>query len=577
MRSIHARPEIAALAAALLGACSSPLAAPRGHRRDIPTQRGGTITVAQYVNVRSVDPAVAFDEGSDPIVRLLFARLLRVSESGAFEGEIARSFRVTDDGLRVLVQLHPGVRFHDGTLVSARDVKRSIERALHPDTPCPAPSFFDRLVGFDDYRQGKTDHIAGVVASSDVDIEFRLREPDATFLATLTLPFASPVCPSAGATFDPSFSVHACGAGPFRLVRWQDQDAIVLARHEGYFEPGLPYLDGITWLFGMQTTTQRFQFEQGRLDYVHELSAADSAAFRSDPRWAPFGAWNEPRSTRGIFMNTRMPPFDRLEIRQAVAAAIDREQVGMLRAGTVVPARSMVPPGVVGHDPDFQGQRFDLQRALDLMHQAGFAYDPATGRGGYPDPIDYFVSAESFEVQAAELYQQHLARIGIRIRLRSMAWTAWLAQTGRPMQAPMGGDGWSADFDDPSNFFDPIFSTGAIQDDESQNRAFFSNAELDDVLARGRREMSPVVRRALYRRADEIVRDQAPWAVVFGYRYYDVWQPYLHGYRPHPRVQQRLAFVWLDIEEKRRALRAKNAPPGSLNVLALALSRRPSP
>ena len=95
------------------------------------------------------------------------------------------------------------------------------------------------------------------------------------------------------------------------------------------------------------------------------------------------------------------------------------------------------------------------------------------------------------------------------------------------------------------------------------------------MLDRARRELSPEERSKLFRRADEIVRDQAPWAVVFGYRYYDLWQPYLHGYRPDPRVQQHLAFVWLDVEQKRRALLARHAPPGSLNVLALALARRP--
>lgn len=574
MRSILARADLALLGLALLGGCSSRLADPLGDGRPVPRQRGGSITVAQYVNVRSIDPAVAFDEGADPIVRLIFARLVRISESGSFEGELAQSFRHSDDGLRWSIQLHRDVRFHDGQALTADDVKRSLERALHPDTPCPSVSSFDRLVGFDEFRKGQRPHIDGIEVKSDRDLEFVLREPDATFLAALSLPFSSPVCRSAGATYDPGFSLHACGAGPFRLVRWQEQEAIVLARHDAYFEPGLPYLDGITWLFGVQTLAQRFRFEQGQLDYVHELSAADSAAFRGDPRWAPWGGWNEPRSTRGIFMNTRMAPFDQLEVRQAVAAAIDRQQVGMLRAGTIVPARSMVPPGVVGHDPTFEGQRFDLPRALELMRRAGYPYDPATGRGGYPHEIDYFVSADSFESQAAELYQQQLARIGIRIRLRALSWTAWLARTGRPLQTAMGGDGWSADFDDPSNFFDPLFSTSAIQDDESQNRAFFSNAELDDVLARARREMSPQVRSALFHRADEIVRDQAPWAVVFGYRYYDVWQPYLHGYRPHPRVQQRLAFVWLDLEEKRRALAARSAPPGSINVLALTLSRR---
>ena len=576
MRSIPARPNwLAAAALAALCACSNRLAPPLGDASPIPPARGGTLTVAQFVAVRSIDPAVAFDEGADPITRLVFGRLLSISESGEFVGDLAESFHLSEDGLSLDLYLHRSARFHDGTPVTAADVKRSLERALHPDTPCPAPSFFERLVGFDAFREGKTANLDGVVVTAEHHVVFRLQQPDAAFLAALTLPFATPVCASAGTTYDPNFSLHACGAGPFRLVNWQEQEAIVLARHDGYYNSELPYLDRVTWMFGVQNTTQRFRFERGDLDFVHELSAADSAAFRSDPRWAPFGGWNEPRSTRGIFMNTRMPPFDRVEVRRAVAAAIDRDALAKLRAGHIIAATSMVPSGVLGHDPSFEGQHYDLNAALRWMKQAGYEYDPATGRGGYPDVIDYFVPADSFDMNVAEVFQQQLARIGIRIQLHAMSWTAWLARTGRPNESRMGGDGWAADFDDPSDFFDPIFSTRAIQPEESQNRAFFSNAELDRLLDTARRELDPVRRRALHRRADEIVRDEAPWAVAYGYRYYDVWQPYLHGFKPHPRVQQQVGFTWLDEVRKRRALQARHAPPGSLSVLALALSLRP--
>jgi ABC-type transport system substrate-binding protein len=575
MRSTRARAEVllalAALAALAAPGCADRLAAPLGTASDSPPARGGTLTLATFVRVRSLDPAVAFDEGADPVQRLLYARLVRVSRDGAFEPDLAESFELDRDGRRYVFRLRDGARFHDGTEVRAGDVKRSLERALHAATPCPAPSFYDHIAGYEAYHAGKAEHLEGIRVESDGRVSFELTEPDATFLAVLTLPMAAPVCASAGRAFDPSAPLP-CGAGPFKLDRWEDRDALRLVRHEGYHGAPRPHLDAVRWLFEVPTTAQRFRFERGDIDMLHELGLSDSVAFRADPRWRPLGAWNRPRSTRGVFMNTQMEPFDRADVRRAVAAAIDRGALAGLRAGHLMPADRMVPAGVVGHDPSFEGQRHDLGAALEHMRRAGFAFDPSTGRGGYPFPIDYLVPVESNELQVAELFQQQLARVGIRIRLKALSWGACLALTGLRGRVRMGAAGWSADFDDPSDFFEPILSTAAIQAEASQNVSFFSDARLDALLARARREMDPAARKALYRSAELIVRDEAPWAIAYGYRYYDVWQPYVLGYRPHPMAFLEVGQVWL-AEERRRLVRsARGAPPGSLNALALALS-----
>jgi ABC-type transport system substrate-binding protein len=570
---IRERASLATLLAIVsLCGCSKRLDPPLGGPVDGPPQAGGKLTLATFVNIRSVDPAVAFDEGSEPIVRLLFARLFRVSRSGKIEGDLVKDYRLSEDGLRLTMHLRRDARFHDGTPVLASDVKRSLERAFHPKTPCPVPSFYDRIVGFGAFHKGEATELTGVQVLSDHGVRIELREPDATILPILTLGMAAPVCRSAGHVYDPNFSLEACGAGPFRLARWEGQEAIELRRHDGYHDASQVHVEGIRWLFGVQSTAQRFRFERGEIDFVHELTASDAVAFRSDPRWRPLGSWSRPRSTRGIFMNTEMPPFDRVEVRQAVAYAIDRTQVASLRAGHLVAANSVIPSGVVGHDPSFPGQHHDLDKALALMKSAGWAYDPASNTGGYPETIDYYCAAESFDVAVAEIFQQQLRRVGIRIRINAVSWATYLAVTGRRKHARMGADGWSADFDDPSDFLDPLFSSEAIQDEESQNRAFYSNPELDALLDRARREMDPNVRRGLYRRADEIVRDDAPWAVVYGFRYYDVRQGYVQGYRPHPHAYLDVSSVWIDAAHQRLAKASRSAPPGSMNVLALELT-----
>ena len=100
----------------------------------------------------------------------------------------------------------------DGTPITADDVKRSIERALAPDTPNSFSSFYDRIVGFEPFTTGKTPHLEGVTVGGRLVVSIRLREPDATFLSALAMQALRPVCPSAGDKYDPTWL--PCGAGP---------------------------------------------------------------------------------------------------------------------------------------------------------------------------------------------------------------------------------------------------------------------------------------------------------------------------------------------------------------------------
>ena len=191
-------------------------------------------------------------------------------------------------------------------------------------------------------------------------------------------------------------------------------------------------------------------------------------------------------------------------------------------------------------------RRHDLAAALDAMARAGYPFDPATGKGGWPEPIDYLTIPDTGDQQCAEIWQQQLARVGLRIRLKLVTYASFLAESQRRRAAAMGRAGWSADYPDPGDFFEPTLSGAAIQDEGSDNVSFFSNAELNGVLARAHGEPDRARRDALYLRAEEIIRDEAPWIPTYGTRSYELWQPYVHGYAPHPVLRQRFADVWID-------------------------------
>jgi ABC-type transport system substrate-binding protein len=212
----------------------------------------------------------------------------------------------------------------------------------------------------------------------------------------------------------------------------------------------------------------------------------------------------------------------------------------------VAETNRVLPPAVPGPPRDHPMRTHDVARALEQMAAAGYAFDPATGKGGYPHELEYVTVPDSFEQQAAEVYVQQLARIGIRIRLKLMPFASYLAQVCRRKATAMGWIGWGADFPDPSNFFEPTLSSRAIQDDGSQNVAFFAHPELDRVLVDARRERDHTRRMALFQRAEEIVRDQAPWVPTSVSRTPELRQPYVRGYKAHPILPPRLWEVWLD-------------------------------
>ncbi len=522
------------------------IAGPVGESRPeaVPV-RGGTLRLAMSVNPRTLDPALAYDEATSPIEALLFARLATWDAEGRVVPELAERIDLSEDGTVYTFTLRQNVRFHDGAELVAADVVRSLERTLHPKTPCPAASHYASIKGFEAFRGGKAKRLEGLRASGERTVIVELEARDATFLPLMTLSFAAPVCPSMGSTVDTQAPVTPCGAGPFRLASFEPESGLRLVRHEGYYQPGKPYLDAIEWLANVLPRTQRYRFEDATIDVLRELSSGDSARYLADERWSALRAWSTKKATNGFFLNTEMAPFDSVAMRRAVAAAVDPSVLA--RVSTDIAENDRVlPPSVPGPDRSRRMRTHDLERALAEMARAGYPFDPATGKGGYPHAIDYITVPDSFQQQEAEVYAQQLAKIGIRLRLRLVPFASYLAEVSRRRTTVMGSTGWGADFPDPSNFFESVLSSKAIHDEGSLNVAFFSNAELDRVLAEAHAEGSHASRMALYERAEEIVRDLAPWVPATVSRSLEVRQPYVHGYAPHPILPVPLADVWLD-------------------------------
>lgn len=501
-------------------------------------RRGGELRLATHVPVRALDPALANDEAAHHVQELVYARLVRFTPRG-LEPELAE--RVEAAGTRVTVWLRDGARFHDGASVGALDVKRSLERVLGPSSPSASAHLFDRIVGFDDLREGRADELSGVVVEGPLRLTISLREPDARFLSLLTLPAAAPVCPSSGRAVDKKSPPPPCGAGPFRVTTWDPDRGLRLERHAGYVDRARPLVDAIDWATSVRATSQRYRFEDGELDLVREWSGISAALYGEDPAWEPFRRRVARTSTSAVFLNVESGPFRNAELRRAVSFALDPSVLPRVRPD-VSPLDRVVPPALRGEGPAMR--RHDLDLALAAMASAGFPYDPRTGRGGYPEPIDYLVVPDTFEASVAEVLAQQLARVGLRVRLRLVSYGAYLADSQRRGGASMGWAGWAADFPDWQTFFDGPLSKSGVADTGSVNVSFFVSEELERVLSTARTTTDARRRAELYEQAERIVRDEAPWIPTHVAETLEVWQPWVRGYREAAPL--RLDEVWVD-------------------------------
>jgi ABC-type transport system substrate-binding protein len=330
-------------------------------------------------------------------------------------------------------------------------------------------------------------------------------------------------------------------------------------RNESYFRPGLPYLDAVTWqLNASNPASQAFKFSRGEIDVVRDLSQTDTIRYEGDPRWKSFVALEPAHSMQGDSMNTEIPPFDNVEVRRAVAAAIDRDHIVMLKSSNLTAVTKPVPPGMPGYDPHFEGQRYDYAAALAHMKKAGYPFDPATGQGGWPAPIVYDLARPSLQELTAMSMQQDLAKIGLRVQLRISSLPTLYSLTHRRGKSQMSPQGWEEDFPDPSNFLEPLFSSKSIGEEDTLNYAFYRNAAVDDALARARSERDPAARARLYEQTERVICDEAPWAFEFAYRFFQAHQPYVRNLHGHPVWIADVTDVWLDRE--RDAVARKEAP-----------------
>lgn len=480
---------------------------------DPNAKQGGGIVITYKDDVATLDPAIGYDWQNWSMIKSLFDGLMDYEPGTTnLRPGLAESYEASADGLTYVFKLRQGVKFHNGRLMTAEDVKYSLDRVTNPKTQSPGAGFFGSIKGYDAISSGSAETLAGVTVVDPQTVKIELSRPDATFLHVMALNFASVVAKEAVDAAGADFGRKPVGTGAFKLAEWTLGQRVVFERNTDFWRQGLPYLDQITFEIGQEPIVALLRLQKGEVDVPGDgIPPAKFAEVMADPAQKARVIEGGQLHTGYITMNVAIAPFDKVEVRQAVNMAINKKRITQIINNRAVPANQPLPPSMPGYDKSYEGYAFDQAKAKELLASAGL-------KDGFETEL--FVMNTDPNPRIAQAIQQDLAAIGIKASIQSLAQANVIAAGGEKDQAPMiwsGGMAWIADFPDPSNFYGPILGcAGAVQG--GWNWSWYCNEDLDKLAAQADSMADPAKaaeRNALWSQIYGKVMADAPWVPVF--------------------------------------------------------------
>jgi oligopeptide transport system substrate-binding protein len=502
---------------------------------------GGTLRLALPTDVRSLDPAIAYEAESWPFVRLVYHGLIDYDEGLNLVPWQAKDWSISEDGRIYTFHLLSGIRFSNGREVQADDYCFTLERVLNPKTKSPGDGFYRGILGAKEYQEGKAPHVRGLQAPRPDTLVIELEKPDLSFRYMMAMPFAFVVPREAVELHGDDFPQHPVGTGPYLLQEWRRGARLRFVRNPVYSGRENSYLNVIEAMIGGDETLHLMMFERGELDIACITPAGvpipDFTRIMRTPRLRD-GLERMPHSgTWYISLNTEIPPFDNVKVRRAMNFATNKQRLIRLLNNRGIPARGVLPPPMPGFNPQLKGYDYDPAKARQLLAEAGYA-------SGFSTAIWFENDLTSSRLAAA--IKQDWSEAGVSVDLKPAALALYLEAVKRRKNAPCALGPWLQDYPDPSNFLDVLFHGGRIVDVNCNNRAFYNNSKVNELLDRAASCGNVQQRLELYQEAEAIIVDEAPWVFLFHPFLLRLTQPWLRGPKLHPIWPSRFERMWLE-------------------------------
>ncbi|GBD97261.1 oligopeptide-binding protein AppA precursor [bacterium BMS3Abin06] len=464
---------------------------------------GDAIVAALSGNPSVLIPMLAGDSASHDVAGLIFNGLVKYDTDLSVTGDLAESWEISPDGLVITFHLKKGIKWTDGVEFTADDVMFGYKTIIDEKTATPYKG---------DYLQ---------VKKAEVLDRYTFRVAyDKPFAPALTTWGSLVVLPKhllEGKDITKSkFARNPVGMGPYKLKKWAAGQEVVLDSNRDYFE-GRPFIDRYIYRIIPDPATQFIELRAGGLDRmgltpIQYKKQTDNEFFRKNFRKFRYPV---PSYTYMGF-NLRHPWFKDKRVRQAIAYAIDKEEiVDVVLFGLGRPATGPYVPGTWYYNPDVRQYEYDINKAQRLLKEAGWSDTDNNGildKDGKPFEFTILTNmGNNLRKNTATIIQWRLRKIGINVRIRLLEWSAFINEFIDKRRFEMVILGWSLGFE-PDQY--DIWHSSKTGEKEF-NFVSYSNPDVDELLEKGRRTFDIEKRKKAYYRIQEILADELPYIFLY--------------------------------------------------------------
>ncbi|MGC9743865.1 ABC transporter substrate-binding protein [Pseudomonas sp. P1B16] len=440
----------------------------------------------------------------------LYNRLVEFERGGtAVQPALATQWDVSDDGLRYTFHLREGVKFHANKAFSpsrdfnADDVLFTFNRMLDKGHPFRQayPTEFPYFVSM-----GLDKNIARLEKTGPLTVMFTLNKVDAAFVQNLAMSFASVLSAEYAehlmANGRPSdINLQPIGTGPFVFQRYQKDSQIRFKGNKAYWAPGQVKIDNLVFSINIDPSVRIQKLRRNECQVTLHPRPADLPALKADNK---LEVLQQPGFNLGyIAYNTQHPPFDRLQVRQAMDMAVNKQAIlQAVYQDSGQRAVNAMPPTQWSYDDSLEDAPFDPQKAKQLLRQAGVKEGTEVTLWAMPVQRPYNPNAKLM----AEMLQADWSKLGFKVRIVSYEWGEYLKRM-KSGEHDIALIGWTGDNGDPDNWLGTLYNCDAIG---SNNYSRWCDPQYDSLVKQAKQVTDREQRTALYRQAQQRLKQQVP-------------------------------------------------------------------
>jgi ABC-type transport system substrate-binding protein/methyl-accepting chemotaxis protein len=466
-------------------------------------QRGGEIRIGYTRFAYNLDPAYGNLRMHHEVSHPYNMTLVRFGHGTRIYPALASEWSVSADGLKYTFKLRRDIYFHNGRKVTARDAIFSWHRSLSPLLDNEGKWFLNWVEGAEEFIQGKAKTISGLKSYEDDTIEITLKEPLAFFLNMLTA-IESSVIPPEAVDENSLRLLRPIGCGPYKVIE-TDPNKVVFEKFESFFDENVGFVSRIVYDYNPKTPTDLLiSFKEGSIDIIPSLAKEALEELIRDEKWQNQIESSLVLNTTFFTFRNDTGPFAIKELRQAANYAIDKDALVAEHPATEpTPAKGLLPPGILGYNPNQKGYPYDPDRAKWLINKAG-----------YPDGLRLKIATDESRVNQKkdfEFVSKYLAEVGIHIDEEVQTHEEFVQRNKREGRPYIYATGWYADYPDPDNFVYVLFNSKA----GDILGTGYRNPRLDDLSEKARRSLDLDERIELYREAEDLLVEDAPVLLLY--------------------------------------------------------------